>query len=114
MQTSYFNHPGLDPTDPRLVSIARWAPKGFKHVRHYQKLAPWKDMKGLTEDDFRYIYQDAILDVLDPQKVFEELGPDAILLCWEKPGEFCHRRMVAEWLEVHLGIEVSEYEAPEK
>jgi len=112
--TSYFKHPDLDPTDPRLVSIARWAPKGFKHVRHYRKLIPWKEMVGLTEDDFRYHYQEGILDFLDPQKVFEELGSDAILLCWEKPGKFCHRRLVAEWLEEALEIEVPEHEAPGK
>ena len=31
--------------------------------------------------------------------VAEELGPDAILLCWESFNVRCHRRLVAEWLE---------------
>jgi uncharacterized protein (DUF488 family) len=48
------------------------------------------------------------LSKLDPQKVFSDLGQDAILLCWEKPGEDCHRRLVAEWLEGLLGIKVPE------
>jgi hypothetical protein len=64
MQASYFNYPGLDPTDPRLVSIARWAPKGFKHVRHYQKLAPWKDMKGLEWFQFNQPFPTNLQKVL--------------------------------------------------
>jgi hypothetical protein len=31
------------------------------------------------------------------------------MLCWEAPGEFCHRRLVAEWLEGELGIQVPEW-----
>jgi hypothetical protein len=31
------------------------------------------------------------------------------LLCWEAPGKFCHRRLVAAWLEDALGIDVPEY-----
>ncbi len=37
-----------------------------------------------------------------------DLGPDAILLCWESPGEDCHRRLIAAWLESHLKIKVPE------
>ena len=39
------------------------------------------------------------LDSLDAKQVAEELGPDAILLCWESFNVLCHRRLVAEWLE---------------
>lgn len=66
-------------------------------------------MLKLDEASYRVEFQ-KILDRLDPQKVFNDLRPDAILLCWEPPGKFCHRRLVAEWLESHLGIEVPEYE----
>jgi uncharacterized protein (DUF488 family) len=52
------------------------------------------------------------LDKLDPQKVFDDLGEDAILLCWEAPCQFCHRRLVAEWLEKHLGVNVPELQEP--
>lgn len=33
---------------------------------------------------------------------------DAILLCWEASGNFCHRRLVADWFKKELGIEVLE------
>jgi uncharacterized protein (DUF488 family) len=55
-----------------------------------------------------------VLDKLDPAKVVEELGFDAVLLCWEAPGRFCHRRLVAAWLEEALGIEVPEYTRPKR
>jgi hypothetical protein len=38
-------------------------------------------------------------------------GADVILLCFEdlrKEGEWCHRRMLAEWIERHTGIMVEE------
>jgi len=48
------------------------------------------------------------LDALDAKQVAEDLGPDAILLCWESFNVRCHRRLVAEWLEEKLGIVVPE------
>lgn len=48
------------------------------------------------------------LDALGAKQVAEDLGPDAILLCWESFNVRCHRRLVAEWLEEKLGIIVPE------
>jgi len=39
------------------------------------------------------------LELLDAKQVAEELGPNAILLCWESFNVRCHRRLVAEWLD---------------
>jgi len=59
-------------------------------------------------------YQRDVLCKLDAAKVVEDLGSDAVLLCWEAPGKFCHRRLVAAWLEEALGIEVPEYPPPKR
>jgi len=48
------------------------------------------------------------LDALDAKQVAKELGPDAILLCWESFNVRCHRRLVAAWLEEKFGIVVPE------
>jgi hypothetical protein len=48
------------------------------------------------------------LDALDAKQVIEDLGPNAVLLCWEAFNVRCHRRLVAEWLEEKLGIVVPE------
>jgi hypothetical protein len=95
--------------EPRLVSIALKTP-GWFQGRRYPALAPRLDMLPMEEEEYRREYQ-VILDRLAPRQVYEDLGPDAILLCWEPPGVFCHRRLVAEWLEEHLGVEVPELPA---
>jgi hypothetical protein len=92
--------------DPRLVSIALKAPEWFKG-RCYPALAPREDMLHIGEADYRREYR-KILDRLDTRQVYEDLGEDAILLCWEPAGAFCHRRLAAAWLEKHLGVEVPE------
>ena len=33
---------------------------------------------------------------------------DVVLLCYEKPPQFCHRHLVAKWLEKELNIKVEE------
>ncbi len=64
----------------RLISIALKTPEWFRG-RRYPALAPRLDMLPLEEADYRREYQ-AILDRLDPRRVYEDLGPEAILLCW--------------------------------
>jgi len=48
---------------------------------------------------------------LNPVHVADDLE-GKVLLCWELPGQFCHRRLVAEWLEKNLLIEVPELDIP--
>jgi len=110
MQTSYFaKYKKIE----NAVSIALSSPKGFKG-KEYKKLAPpsWllKKYKNDNDKDF-YIkaYYDEVLNNLDPDKVYKELGKDAVLLCWEKSGKFCHRYLVSEWLSHNLKICITEY-----
>jgi uncharacterized protein (DUF488 family) len=36
--------------------------------------------------------------------------PDgALLLCYESPGEFCHRRLLADWIERHTEFVITEW-----
>ena len=52
-----------------------------------------------------------VLSKLDANIVLEELqafGKDVVLLCFEEENEFCHRHLVATWLERSLKIEVKE------
>ncbi len=112
MKTSYF---AKSAKDPHAISIALKPPWWFKG-RKYPALAPPLDLlqayKAGTIGQARYaeIYQAQILDWLDPHQVFLDLGEDAILLCWEAVGKFCHRRLAAAWLESALGIGIPEVE----
>ena len=112
MKTSYFAKYKDFDEDQRLkaVSVARGEPD-YYDGKSYKQLAPSWEMihkfrKGNKEFyDSEYV---KILADLDSEKVVEDVGENAILLCWEKPPDICHRRWVAEWLEENLGIEVPE------
>jgi len=109
--TSYFaNHrnfpPGFD-----VVNIALKPPFWFKG-KHYRYLFPtqeilYKYKADLNKEDYIVNYRFDVLDKLNPQTVFNHLD-GSILLCYEKRGDFCHRRIVAEWLHGTLNIEVPE------
>ena len=110
MQTSYFAKYRGD----KGVSIAGKCPDGFKG-RQYKKLAPkywfFKKYKEDNDEDFyTERYKEEVLAKLDPKVVYAELGSDAVLLCWEAPGKFCHRHLVAQWLSDALEISISEFE----
>lgn len=109
MNTSNYAKNG---TNPNAVSIAGRPPDWYTG-RQYKKLAPkvWFFKKYKEDGDESYYieqYRKEVLDKLDPQEVYNELGEDAILLCWEKGNEFCHRHLVADWLEEKLGIIIFE------
>ncbi len=94
------------------VSIAGKPPENY-HGRQYKKLAPsydiWKQYHD-THDYERYTarYFDEILSKLNPQNVLNELGEDAVLLCFEGLKMFCHRRLVAKWFKYNLNLDVNE------
>ena len=52
-------------------------------------------------------YYEQVLSKLDPKEIFELLD-NSIILCYEDYNEFCHRHIVAEWLELTLNIKVNE------
>ena len=116
MKTSCFGNKAAS-SNPNAVSIARWPPRWWNGKRRYIALAPSisllnRSRAGLPWADYvaeyRREYRRDVLDKLDPAQVLSDLGEDAIMLCWEKPGEDCHRRLVAEWLENQTGIIVPE------
>ena len=110
MRTSNFFIKGLDPN---AVSISRITPPWFKGMR-YEPLAPpiilvRCYMSGaINEAYFSLVYQERVLNTLDPFELIKDVGMNAILLGNAPPGKFCHRRLVAKWLEETLGIKVPE------
>lgn len=94
------------------VSIAGKAPENYRG-KQYKKLAPsydiWKQYHD-SHDHERYThrYFNEILSKLNPQEVLNELGEDAVLLCYENPFDFCHRRLVAKWFKYNLNLDVNE------
>jgi hypothetical protein len=100
------------------VGKPKW-PLGYAIEHEIRWLAPWGLMR-LDGDEFVRAYRDQLdrldLDVLIER--FEAIGAQhggqrLVLLCFEKPGELCHRRVFAEWFEEHTGRRVPEVEDPQ-
>ncbi|EDR9549881.1 DUF488 domain-containing protein [Salmonella enterica] len=112
MKTSCFS---LYKGDGR-ISIARHAPRNTPAgYRIYNRLAPGPWFNSVSEAKYNELFRNEILAPLDPQRTWDELhalagGYEPVLLCWERPGEFCHRHLVSDWFERELGITVSEYD----
>ncbi|HKB37624.1 MAG TPA: DUF488 family protein [Gemmataceae bacterium] len=103
--------PDLFTTGIEPVAISRGIPRWFKGRREL-RLAPAREKLWIPDAEF-VAYYDDLLNSLDPRQLWEDLTEGgrkaACLLCWEKPGEPCHRQTVAEWFERHLGIVVPEW-----
>src|SRR5439155_17514364 len=95
---------------PDAIAISQGVPR-FYRVKRYLPLAPprWL-LKAKDSELFDREYRKQ-LELLDAKQVAEDLGPNAILLCWESFNVRCHRRLVAQWLEEKLGIVVPELAA---
>lgn len=106
------------------VSIAGKCPDWY-HGAEYKTLAPkwsfyseWKNGSHKGDNDYyTKHFKEEVLDKLDPEQVIKELegftGTTAdkiILLCYEKPDDFCHRHLVADWLNEHYWSESNKKE----
>lgn len=125
LYTTYFANIKNLPPNAIPVSICGKAPQGWNGLE-YKKLAPkwsffsvWKE----TKDNDYYIahFNKEVLEplniirvttdlqVLLPYEIREQMqnavwNDDKFhlaLVCYEKPNDFCHRHLVAEWLSQH-------------
>lgn len=88
------------------IAISVGPPRWFKGTVD-KRLAPsWAMMKKPRADYDRLFANQ--LSKLDAEQIVSELPENCVLLCYESHNDWCHRRMVAEWLEEELGIEVCE------
>ena len=115
--TSYFAKLKDLPNHIIPFSICWKAPDWYKGLQ-YKILAPkydffieWKR----NQDNEYYIkcFYERVLNKLNPSDVAKELysishGHDIALICYERPENFCHRHIVAEWLQTN-GILCEEY-----
>ena len=117
LYTSYFANLKNLPKDIVPISICGKAPDWYDGLQ-YKRLAPkydffkvWKE----THDNDYYIkcFREQVLAWLDIKQVCYDLKRMAgtgniALICYEKPGDFCHRHLVAEWFQA-FGIPVEEW-----
>ena len=112
LYTSHYDNYGKAPT-PIAISVG--VPKFFEG-RIYARLAPtWKLENAYQNGEIdEQAYTDAYLRLLaqrslTPASVIRDLPFHATLMCWEKPYRFCHRHIVAKWIQRATGIVIKEY-----
>lgn len=115
--TSYFANIRNLPDNCEPIAICGKRPDSYtgKYVTY---LAPKKYFFNIwreTRDNEYYIkhFNEEVLSVLDPKTVESWLltmanGKIPVLICYEKPGNFCHRHLVAKWLN-DANIECKEF-----
>jgi len=113
-----------------LVSISgdKGRSGGF-NGNSYTKLAPKREfwnkwhnnIEKISEDENNKFYMEQfyekVLSNLDVREILYDLqrfGNSVILLCFENEKEFCHRHLVATWLEEKLQIEIPEVAVDDK
>lgn len=115
--TSYFGNLKNIPDTITPIAICGWTPKIYKGLT-YKKLASKFPFVGVwverhNNDYYIQQYEKLVLDTLNADDVVNELKSiagtkDFVLVCYEKPSDFCHRHLVAKWL-CKNGYDCKEY-----
>lgn len=108
--TSYFGKANeLKRHGYTLVVVSRGLPRWFEEEYiDFKLVAPTWEMLHMAREHYDCAYQ-KILDGLNAQSIYDMLPGKCALLCFEKYPKWCHRRMLAEWLEMKCGLEITEF-----
>ena len=115
--SSFAKAKNLDNSRFCVVSIARFAPRGFKGVR-CSSFAPSRELlydykAGLSESDYKARYLNELGDSVHIHEIFESLVPfckgrDLVLCCYESDGKFCHRHLLSDRVYQLFGYRINE------
>ena len=119
--TSYFgNSRKLKEAGIKIICVAIGRPRFISGVPQMVNVAPTRYMisAACSHDEYLRLYNN-ILESQDAKKVVEQIktlsdGQDVALCCYENPGDFCHRHILAKWLTEKTGIEIKEFGVVEK
>lgn len=108
LYTSYF---AKSANNPKAVSISVSVPTWYTGRQNRLVTPGWSllsDYKkgNITQQQYESAYREK-LDKIGESLILSQFTDGDVLLCWEKPGEFCHRHILAQWLMEH-GHTVSE------
>lgn len=118
--TSYFgNSRKLNAAGIKIICVAIGRPRFIK-APQMLNVCPTRYMVSgpCSREEYLRLY-DQILAKQDAHQVVNQIemlseGQDVALCCYEKPGDFCHRHILAKWITDNTGIEVKEFGAVEK
>jgi len=106
---------------PRLETFNPYAEKR-KELNELKKdltrVKEYQQFRKQIEDEYIESFYNLRLKKLDVEDLLEKLnrkhGKDIILLCYEPIEEFCHRRLVADFIELKTGIYIPEVSVDEE
>jgi hypothetical protein len=99
----------------RVIPITRFTPKWIDCEFEMKELSPksltlLKYKKGeINDKEYIYAFDDVLRELL-PLNVIETcIDKDSAFTCFCGKGAFCHRHLVAEWIERELDIIINEF-----
>ncbi len=105
---------------PKLVTYVPYAEKYeelLKLKQDFLKLKEYLEFRKQIEDEYIKSYYDIRLRDLDVLELlntlYERFGDNIILLCHEPVNEFCHRRLIADYIELNTGLYIPEVSVDE-
>ena len=104
-----------------LLSISRTKPGFAKNCVDVPPLFPdekilWDYKKGDIDNmEYTSKYLDQLDDIGIDRiiKTIQIFGDDVVLLCWESPEKFCHRHILADYINRNSDLVVEEFEKKE-
>ena len=110
----YFG-PAYKKLAPRLVTYEPYAGKLIeleKLKEDITKVKEYLEFRKVIEDEYIKSFYEIRLKNLDVKELLyilkERYGDNIIFLCHEPIDEFCHRRLVADYIELITGIYIPE------
>jgi uncharacterized protein YeaO (DUF488 family) len=69
-------------------------------------------LKKIDEEEYSTLYINILkARELTPEGIYDALPDQTVLLCYEKPGDFCHRRVLANWIEQSIDVKIPEWKS---
>ena len=100
---------------PLLVTYTPYAEKYQELLKLKQdtsKIKEYLEYRYMIEEEYIKSYYETRLmniDVIELLNIlYNRFGNDIILLCHENIKEFCHRRLIADYIEIKTGIYIPE------
>lgn len=107
--------PSYKKLAPKLVTYVPYAEKYEELEKIKNDITKIKDYliyRKQIEDEYIKSYYELRLKDLDVNNLLfilnERFGDNIILLCHEPIDEFCHRRLIADYIEIKTGIYIPE------
>lgn len=119
MKTLYTSYYARSGKNPAAISISVKPPRWYPRMAHNVDLAPtWELVDAYKKGDIdANQYTVRYLELLEErgktaQEIVDSLPEGAVLLCYEKPSDFCHRHVAAQWLREGSDVQITELPKP--